>query len=238
MKLRKECYGKNYKYKISRELLYQLKPIGILVWYLDDGTFTYPCLEFCTDSYNLETQHLFCQYFMDKHGIECYVKKIKNYYDKKVKYAYRIRFNVKNLKKLIILLQKEFKKYRLPKSMYYKIDLDRQFELFQKRSKKYYLKNKEKIIKKNKEWQKTPKGKLSKKKYRQKNKEKYRQYFKKYNQIPEVKLKKKLNQRKEQGNCLNCDTKLGLYGKMFCKECKPLIKYLQKKYMRSIGKKW
>ena len=65
----------------------------------------------------------------------------------------------------------------------------------------YYQKNKEKILKQNKEWREKNKEKIykQKKEYNEKNKQRDKEWFKQNAQKPEVKKKRKISQWKKRG---------------------------------------
>lgn len=104
--------------KISMKYLNELSPLGLSVWWMDDG-----CLsihkgnrygKLCTHSFNKEENILIKKYFKEKLGIDVDIKTEKGEY-------YFIRFNVTALKKFIRIIYKYVSE--VP-DMIYKIDLD------------------------------------------------------------------------------------------------------------------
>lgn len=115
--LYKNLYTNNGRKKISLKYLQHLEPLGLAIWWLDDGSLSihkgnrYGKL--CTECFNYEEHILLQKYFKKKWGIDTQIKKEKNKY-------YFLRFNVKALKKLISIIYPYV--INIP-IMIYKIDL-------------------------------------------------------------------------------------------------------------------
>ena len=114
--IRKNLYSRGRK-KISLKYLNELTPLGLAVWWMDDG-----CLaiskknrygKLSTECFNYEEHLLIQKYFKEKWDINVQIKIEKNKY-------YFLRFNVTELKKLIKIIYKYV--CNVP-SMVYKIDL-------------------------------------------------------------------------------------------------------------------
>lgn len=117
-KIRKNIYDKNNVKRINEEYLKELTPLGLAVWWMDDG-----CLsihkgnrygKLCTHCFTYEEHLIIQKYFIEKWDIHIDIKLEKNKY-------YFCRFNVENLKKLISIIYKYVTE--IP-SMIYKIDLN------------------------------------------------------------------------------------------------------------------
>ena len=117
-KLRKQIFDKNNVKRIKREYLDLLNPLGIAIWWMDDG-----CLsihkgnrygKLCTECFTYEEHLIIQQYFKETWDINFDIKIEKNRY-------YFCRFNVENLKKLINIIY--IYVTEVP-SMIYKIDLN------------------------------------------------------------------------------------------------------------------
>ena len=116
--IKNHLYSNDGRKKISWKYLNELTPLGLAVWWMDDG-----CLsihkgnrygKLCTHCFNYEENILIQKYFKRKWNIDVSIKCEKNKY-------YFIRFNVKALKKLIQIIYPYV--IQIP-SMIYKIDLD------------------------------------------------------------------------------------------------------------------
>lgn len=115
--IKKNLYSKSGRKKISMKYLDKLNPLGIAVWWLDDGSL---CISkrnrygiLCTHCFNFEENLLIQKYFKDKWDINVSIKKEKDKY-------YFLRFNVTALKKLIKIIYPYVT--QIP-NMIYKIDL-------------------------------------------------------------------------------------------------------------------
>lgn len=116
--LYKHLYSNYGRKKISLKYLNQLTPLGLAIWWMDDG-----CLsvhkgnrygKLCTECFNYEEHILLQKYFKDKWGIFVDIKVEKHQY-------YFLRFNVRALKQLISII---YKYVTMCPSMIYKIDLN------------------------------------------------------------------------------------------------------------------
>lgn len=116
--IKKHLYSNEGRKKISLKYLNKLTPLGLAVWWMDDGVLSihkgnrYGKL--CTHCFNYEENILIQKYFKNKWDIDVDIKIEKNKY-------YFIRLNVKALRKLIKIIYKYV--CEIP-SMIYKIDLD------------------------------------------------------------------------------------------------------------------
>lgn len=117
-KLRKQIYDKNNTKRITEGYLKEITPLGLAVWWMDDG-----CLsvhkgnrygKLCTHCFSYEEHLIIQKYFQQQWDIHIDIKIEKNKY-------YFCRLNVINLKKLISIIYKYVAE--VP-SMIYKIDLD------------------------------------------------------------------------------------------------------------------
>lgn len=117
-RIRKIVTDKNGDKKITREYLNLLNPLGLAVWWMDDG-----CLsihkgnrygKLCTHGFSYEENLIIRQYFKEVWDIEVDIKIEKKKY-------YFCRLNTENLKKLISIIYLYVT--QVP-SMIYKIDLN------------------------------------------------------------------------------------------------------------------
>lgn len=139
-KLRKQIYDKDNVKRINREYLDSLNPLGIAVWWMDDGSLSvhkgnrYGKL--CTHCFTYEEHLIIQQYFKEMWDIDISIKVEKHKY-------YFCRLNVENLKKLITIIYKYVVK--VP-SMIYKIDLNYKNNVDLKEFKPIYDYIKSKIV--------------------------------------------------------------------------------------------
>ena len=117
-KLRKQIYDKNHRKQVTDGFLRKLTPLGMAVWWMDDG-----CLsihkgnrygKLCTHGFNYDEHLLMQRYFMEKWDVKVDIKVEKRKY-------FFLRLNVVNLKKLITIIYPYV--VQVP-SLIYKIDLD------------------------------------------------------------------------------------------------------------------
>lgn len=120
--LKKYLYSNHGRKKISLKYLKQLTPLGLAIWWMDDG-----CLsihkgnrygKLCTECFNYEEHILLQKYFKETWDIDVDIKLEKNKY-------YFLRFNVTALKKLISII---YQYVTMCPSMIYKIDLNYELE--------------------------------------------------------------------------------------------------------------
>lgn len=106
---------KDGRKSISMELLKKLTPLGIAVWFMDDGSCCGRGLQLCTDCFPLKEQELICKYFSEYWNIDFKILPIKS------RGHYRLRLNKKPAERFIELV----KPYMLP-FFDYKIKLAQQ----------------------------------------------------------------------------------------------------------------
>lgn len=125
-KLRKLFYL-NGKKSVTREILDRLEPLGIAVWYMDDGSYNYrdDIIVLCTDCFSLDEHNIIANWFKEKYDIIWKITKIRNQY----------RLQTRDIEKFIKLI----KSYIIP-SMEYKLGLD--IERIEMEKRKKYLSNK------------------------------------------------------------------------------------------------
>ena len=116
--LRKIILDKDGNKKVTKDLLYKLNPLGLAIWWMDDG-----CLsihdgnrygKLCTHGFTYNENIIIKEYFKEVWDIDVDIKTEKQKY-------YFCRINVHNLKKLISIIYPYVT--QVP-SMIYKIDLD------------------------------------------------------------------------------------------------------------------
>ena len=107
------------KKQVTIDILNRLKPLGIAVWYMDDGCYIYRdnLIILCTDCYSLKEHQIIVQWFKDKYNIRWdIIKNIKNY-NSSHDYYYRLKTRDTQFIELI-------KPYIHP-TLNYKIGLDK-----------------------------------------------------------------------------------------------------------------
>lgn len=120
-KLRDILYMESGK-QLSMKVLKKLTPLGIALWFMDDGYLDYKKssrtrnLRICTDSFDEGSHNNMIRYFNDVWGIQSKIYYHKARFDAEV--SPRLSFNAHNSQKLIVLMYKHF----LPSFMY-KIEL-------------------------------------------------------------------------------------------------------------------
>lgn len=134
-RLRQRMYTTEGDKQISRGVLNQLGPIGLALWYLDDGSLVLHKKingeidwregVLCTDCFSLETHQEIVEWLRQRYDIEAKIFLTKGKY-------YRLRFNATNLTKLFKIIAPY-----VPPSMFYKIDMQYKFpqRLYAKRPK-------------------------------------------------------------------------------------------------------
>ena len=190
-----DLFYPNNKKIVTREILNKLGMLGLAIWFLDDGSYNYwnDNITIQTQSFGLEGNKIIQQYFKEKWDIDCKVQKINLKKDemyinnKRVKHFkkqfYIIIINKENTKKFIKIIKSYI--LQIP-SMIYKIGLDKSRSKKTKREKiqyykEYYLKNKDKSLKYQKEYLNKPEVKKHRK-----------EYYKKYDKIYWIKNKERL----------------------------------------------
>jgi hypothetical protein len=197
--IRKFFYFESRKI-ITKDVLNQLDSLGLAVWYCDDGTYhwqTHSCKIYSSFSY--QECLLIQRYFKNKWNIRS-----KIWTDSR-NYSY-LKLDAEETRKFLKIIKAVFLQYQIPKCMWYKLGhlykgnktkidlvLERKRQdnrrLYQKletkqQKRNYYLKNREKILKQRKDYNKKPgirkKRKIYmreyNKKYREKNRDRINQY--------------------------------------------------------------
>lgn len=116
--LKSNLYSREGRKKISLKYLEELTPLGLAIWWLDDGHLSVHdgnrYGKWSTHCFNYEEHILLQKYFKKKWDIDMDIRMEKQKY-------YFLRFNVKNLRKLISIIYPYV--IQIP-SMIYKIDLN------------------------------------------------------------------------------------------------------------------
>lgn len=121
--LRTKVFYKNGKKEVNQRILSKITPLGLAIWYMDDGTFNKREAELSTQGYTFKENNIIKDYFQRKWDIKCRVVKRCNSY-------LSIQFNTGNTIKLFQLI----KSYIVP-CMYYKIDFKSTYNKWLPRSK-------------------------------------------------------------------------------------------------------
>lgn len=115
--LREEFYPSGIKV-VTRDILDKIEPLGLLIWYLDDGHYkikNYTTLATHCFTYN---EHLIMKkYFKDRWNINVTIYPL----NKIIVNRNFLRFSVLETKKLLNIIQPIFKEYELPECMVYKL---------------------------------------------------------------------------------------------------------------------
>lgn len=159
----RELFYPDEKKIVTREILDKLEPLGIAVWFMDDGCYDYrgKLISIATHCFGLEGNQIIQQYFKERFNIDC---KINKHY-----FNYYISFNVENTKKFIEIVksyvtqipcmvykiesnEEKMEQFRIKKNENRKVYYKNNKEKLSRISYKSYLKNKDKINKKNREY--------------------------------------------------------------------------------------
>lgn len=118
----KHLYSRDNRKKISLKYLQELSPLGLAVWWMDDGNISLSKRnrygKLSTHCFNYEEHIIIQQYFKKKWNIDATIKSEKEKY-------YFLRFNATELKKLIQIIYVYVTE--IP-TMTYKIDLDYKYQ--------------------------------------------------------------------------------------------------------------
>lgn len=132
----------NGKKIVTEEILNKLKPLGLAVWYADDGNYSYRSknIVLSTHNFGYKGNILIINWFKEKYNIKWIMAKSNS----KSKYCYFLRLNCNESKKFINLI-----KPYVQECMNYKLGLDKEkiSEAIIKNKgcvSQYYIKNKEK----------------------------------------------------------------------------------------------
>ena len=181
----------NGKKIVTRGILNNLEPLGLAIWFMDDGSYIYSLKDIIlsTHSFGLGGNQIIQQWFKDKFDINCKIDKI----NKGVSYIkgrkieskdihYVIRMNNEDTKRFI-----EIVKPHIIPEMKYKLGMDekRREETrirLKKYSKEYSLKNKGMIKEKNNNYYQKNKEriKINTKRYAEMDKDRTREYKRKW----------------------------------------------------------
>ncbi len=173
-----KLFYKNGRKYINKKILYTLEPLGLAVWYCDDGSYDYQgkIIIFCTHCFSLDEQNLIKGYFFEKWDINAKIKQKNGLY-----YLYINREN--SIKFLNII------KDNVPESMFYKLGeihplnkarLEETRLKINSQKLQWRLNNKEKYLQQRKEYRNRPHVRLRLKEIRDRNREKNRAYSKLY----------------------------------------------------------
>lgn len=177
--LRRLFYSAKRK-MLTHDSLRQLTPLGLAVWYCDDGTYGLQS-RYCrifTYCFNYQEHAIIKSYFKEKYGIDCQICT-----DSRKKLF--IHFNGMNTKRFLKLVKKTFEQYNIPKCMWYKLG-----HLWDGNKKQISL-TKEKHREHSNRWYKKPEVKRIKKLYYLANKTEILSRIKNYQQKPEIREKRR-----------------------------------------------
>lgn len=89
-KIRKEMYDENGKKIVTREILNQLTPLGLAIWYMDDGNLAYRKndngsiksrnVTLHIQGFDSKSQYNIVNYFKESLGVECKLHKARDKY--------------------------------------------------------------------------------------------------------------------------------------------------------------
>ena len=122
-----EMFYFNGRKVVTQEILNKLELLGIAIWYMDDGHYSYynKNITLCTNCFSLEEHKLIQKWFKEKYSLNWQI--IKN------NSLYSLRLNTKEIK--------NEDKIRIKKADYYRRNKDKII----KKTREYYSKNKEKM---------------------------------------------------------------------------------------------
>lgn len=115
-KLAKLFYTEDRKKILTVEVLNKLTPLGLAIWYMDDGTLnfhkdgTFSNCEIATCGFSLEENELIQKWFKDKYKLESTIRVRKNKY-------YSIAFSAKNYESFLDIIREY-----IPSCMAYKVN--------------------------------------------------------------------------------------------------------------------
>lgn len=119
--------------RVTRKALNLLDPLGLAIWYMDDGTLNieyYPRADggygirrrriaLATDCFSLKEHYIIQRYFKVVWGIDTKIQKVV--YKKRNKESYRLLMNYENAKKFVAIVEPH-----IHPTMKYKIDFNRE----------------------------------------------------------------------------------------------------------------
>jgi hypothetical protein len=107
-----QLFYPNGKKVVNQQILDKIDKLGLLIWYLDDGSYHKrdKTISLYTNCFSLFEQNEMKEWFKTKWGITCNIHRVKEN-------QYCLYFPVKETKKLILL----FKEFNIPDCMKYKI---------------------------------------------------------------------------------------------------------------------
>lgn len=186
---------------INQRVLDQLDPLGIAVWYCDDGYYDPEnhTAHLHTEGFSIEENQILKKWFSERWNINVNFK--RDHSKKKV----LLRFPIKETNKFLNLLKKHI--FGMPKCVWYKLghawegnaDVINKAKLNKVRRTKIYQSKEEVKVKRNqqsKEFYKRNRKSILKEKAEYCKTEKYRAYITKYLQRPYVKKRMKESQKK------------------------------------------
>ena len=146
----------NGKKVVTQEILDKLTPLGLAVWYMDDGNLNYYCnsVNISTHGFSFEENQLISQWFESNFNIKTKIMKQKSRNRGIKHFNYYIAMYGKNTQIFINII-----KYFIIPSMKYKIEADKNKLIMAKEYKKnylrkyrqtYYPKNRDLLLKKGK----------------------------------------------------------------------------------------
>lgn len=173
-----KLFYKNGRKYINQQILSKLEPLGLAVWYCDDGSYEYysKTILFCTHCFSLDEQKLIKEFFLEKWDVNTEIKKRDKFY--------YLRINRINAIKFLNII-----KDYVPLSMVYKLgelhpfNKDKFEEVRRKinsQKLQWRLNNKEKYLQQRREYRNRPHVRLRLKEIRDKNRDRHRAYYKLY----------------------------------------------------------
>ena len=193
--------------RVSQDILNNIDELGLAVWYCDDGNFHIigKTVRIMTDSFSYKEQKLIREWFYRRFNLECKMVERK-------RGSYYIHFNRKASKKFLMLI-----KNYVPIPMKYKLGdlwegnsekIKAAFKSASIRQKKYYLRNRLIILRKQNQYRNKPEikkmEKLKKQVYYRKNREKIllrcKIYVEKNREIINKKSRERYRKNRERVN--------------------------------------
>ena len=153
-----QLFYKNNNKIITFDILNRLNPMGLAIWFMDDGSLNYygPSIEISTHGFSFEENQLISQWFKSNFDIQAKIRKQKSRSNDTTHFNYYLVMYGNDAQKFINVVQP----FILP-TMAYKIKIEEDTARKVKEYKqnyrkgywpKYYLKNRKSILNKGKSW--------------------------------------------------------------------------------------
>lgn len=224
-------YGSGKK-RVSDEILNQLCPLGLAVWYCDDGHYDNEnkTVQIHTEGFSLDENRMIKEWFYRKWNIRANFKKSPS------KKNLLLRFPKRDSEKFLNIVRDHI--FSMPESIWYKLgtlwegnlNAIKSAQLNKKRRTKLYQSREEVKVRRNfqgKEFYQNNKERLLKEKNEYQQTERHKNYVKEYNQREHVKIRRREREKTYRQN-LDYKMKRAAYQKRYHQ--RPEIKEKVKEY--------